>query len=457
MDYSLLPIRDTADVVVCGGGTAGAFAAIAAAESGKDVILIEQFGMLGGSATAGLVTPVMHSHIEGSPFCSYISEKLNARLRQEGAANASGLQFDVTMLKIILEQMCVEAGVRLMYYTFIPEVVMKNGKMDAVVVSNKAGLGLIRGKIFIDCTGDGDICVRAGAEYHHGNPETGKNQPMSLRYVVEGIDTLALGAFLKEQVEKTGRTDGISVRDDGHASYIHINPKRECTLNPIFEEAVAKGDLMEEDYLYWQAFTMPGRLGCFAFNAPEFFDHIDGTNPQDLTLAQINGKKRILGHLKFYKKYFKGFENAHIAEIAAQVGVRESREIVTDYMLTANDLWGKRKFDDMICQSNYPIDVHGRVLKNEYLDQCADDGKPWYDIPYRALLVKGIENLMVAGRCMGAEFVAEASVRVQHSARATGEAAGLGAALALEQDISPHAVDGASIRQIMQEKGAIYA
>jgi len=457
MDYSSLPIRHQAEIVVCGGGTAGAFAAIAAAEAGRDVLVVEQFGMLGGSATAGLVTPVMRPHIDGEPMGSYLTEKLNQRLKALGAVDESGRYFDMTVLKIVLEEMCVEAGVRLLYYTQVADAVVNNGKLEAVVVCNKEGLSLIKGQVFIDCTGDGDVCVRAGAEYNKGNPDTGKNQPMSLRYLVEGIDTRALGDFLKEMIEKTGRTDGALVNARGHAHYMHINPKRECTLNFIFEEAVAKGDLLEEDYLYWQAFTMAGRAGCFAFNAPEFFEHIDGTKPEDLTLAQLNGKKRILGHLKFYKKYFKGFENAHIAEIATQVGIRETREIVTDYVLTADDLWGKKKFADGICQSNYPIDVHGRVLNNQHLGQGADDGKPWYDIPYRSLVVKGLDNLMVAGRCMGADFAAEASVRVQHSARATGEAAGIGAAMAVEKGVAPRAINGADVRKVMVDKGAVYA
>ena len=139
------------------------------------------------------------------------------------------------------------------------------------------------------------------------------------------------------------------------------------------------------------------------------------------------------------------------------VGVRESREIDTDYVLTAEDLFLKRKFDDMFCQSNYPIDVHGEMLSNTLLDKVTDDGKPWYEIPYRCLTVKGFDNLMVAGRCLGAEFAAEASVRVQQSARSSGEAAGIGAAMALRQGVAPREIDGAEIRARMVALGAKYA
>lgn len=457
--FSELPVCAEAEVVVCGGGTAGVFAALAAANEGRDTLLIEQFGGIGGTATFGLTTPLMRLHIDGEPSCSYLAPRLHQKLLAVGAANEAGNEFDPTRLRIALEEMCVEAGVRLLYHTFIPEVITTeiDGKtcIESVVIANKAGLSLIKGKVFIDATGDGDISVRAGAQYNKGNPETGMNQPMSLRYIIDGVDTVALGKYFRTVIERTGVQQ--AAWSDGSKVYAHCCKGNPVTLTPIFEEAIANGDLTVEDHIYWQAFSMPGRPGSIAVNAPEFFTHIDGTNPDDLTLAQINGKQAIVRQLAFYKKYFQGFENAYIAEIAPMVGVRESREIVTDYVLKAEDVVGKRKFDDMVCQSNYPIDIHGKQLSNRYLVEPADDNKPWYEIPFRSLMVKGIENLLVAGRCLGAEFIAEASVRIQPTARSSGEAAGIGAALALQNGISIHAVNGADVRAVMTEKGAQFA
>lgn len=454
LNYSSLPVFADADVVVCGGGTAGAFAAIAAAREGADVLLIEQFGGLGGTATNGLVTPVMRSHIPGEVLCSYITEELTARLVAQNACTEDGRQFDPTMLKMELEAMAVEAGVRLLYHTFIPEVVVESGVVKAVVIANKAGLSLVTGRIFIDCTGDGDICVRAGAEYNKGNPETGINQPMSLRYILDGVDVEEWGKFFEEIKQKTGVNSAASAWGHGSYVYAHCCRGNDVTLTPVFNAAVDAGDLTEEDHLYWQAFSMPGRLGSVAFNCPEFFVHIDGTSPEDLTLAQVKGKEAIKRQLAFYKKYMRGFDNAYIAEIAVMVGVRESREIVTDYVMKPEDLLNKTKFADGICQSNYPIDIHGKVLINDYNNLHPDDKRPWYDIPYRALLVKGLSNLMVAGRCLGAEFLVESSLRVQHSARASGEAAGIGAAMALRQNVEPRQIDGADVRGVMIAKGA---
>ncbi len=452
MDYSKLPVFAEADVVVCGGGTAGAFAAKAAADMGKDVLIVEQFGALGGTATNGLVLPIMHTHIPENPQCSYISNIIRDRMVEIGAASANGANFDPLLMKTVLETVCDEAGVRMLFYTFIAETIVNDNKLEAIVVANKNGLGLIKGKIFIDGTGDGDVCVRAGAGYTKGNPETGKNQPISLRYIVANVDIRAFGEFINETIEKTGKNYAASY--DGSSVYVACCAGDQWTFSDIFDEAIKNGDLIDDDKNYWQGFMVAGRENTIAFNNPEFFDEVDGTNPDHLTKTQIRGKQRILRQLQFYKKYMKGFEKAYIAEIATMVGIRESRNIETEYVLSAADLLRRVKFDDMFCQSNYPVDIHGKQLKCESNLAPVDDGKPWYEIPYRSLVVKGIDNLYITGRCLGAEFLAQSSLRVQHSVRASGEAAGIGAALALDRDILPKQVDGKEVREIMISKGA---
>ncbi|MBE6683031.1 MAG: FAD-dependent oxidoreductase [Ruminococcaceae bacterium] len=452
MDYSKLPVFAEADVVVCGGGTAGAFAAKAAADMGKDVLIVEQFGALGGTATNGLVLPIMHTHIPENPQCSYIANIVRDKMVELGAASANGANFDPLLMKTVLETVCDEAGVRMLFYTFIAETIVNDNKLEAIVVANKNGLGLIKGKIFIDGTGDGDVCVRAGAGYTKGNPETGKNQPISLRYIVANVDIRAFGEFINETIEKTGKNYAASY--DGSSVYVACCAGDQWTFSDIFDEAIKNGDLIDDDKNYWQGFMVAGRENTIAFNNPEFFDEVDGTNPDHLTKTQIRGKQRILRQLQFYKKYMKGFEKAYIAEIATMVGIRESRNIETEYVLSAADLLRRVKFDDMFCQSNYPVDIHGKQLKCESNLAPVDDGKPWYEIPYRSLVVKGIDNLYITGRCLGAEFLAQSSLRVQHSVRASGEAAGIGAALALDRDILPKQVDGKEVREIMISKGA---
>lgn len=453
-----LPVYCKTDVVVCGGGTAGAFAAIAAAEQGKKVLIVEQFGSIGGSATNALVTPIMRTHIVGEPQCSYISNKVRDRIYAYGGSNETGAKFDPLMLKIVLEELCLEAGVKFLYHTFIADVVKEGSRIKGIVVANKAGMQLVEADMFIDCTGDGDVSVLAGAHYTKGNPETGKCQPISLRYIVGGVDRYAVGRFFKSEAERTGINAAICTDPDSeNGIYGAVTGTGEWTLADLFDQAIANGDLDKEDKLYWQAFSIPGRNDSLAFNNPEFFDDVDGTNPDDLTKAQIEGRRRIYRQLKFYKKYMKGFENAYIAEIAPMVGVRESRNITTEYVLTAEDLVCKHKFEDAICQSNYPVDIHGKALNFSNFGKPINDGKPYYEIPYRSLVVKGIDNLLVAGRCLGAEFLTQSSLRVQHSCRASGEAAGIGAAFALDKKVLPREVDGKEVRAEMEKRGAVFA
>lgn len=451
MDYSSLPLIGEADIVVCGGGTAGAFAAIAAADSGHSVIVAEQTGSLGGAAVNGLVVPMMNTGIPGNPQCSYISRKLHNELLAAGGADASGMNFDPILLETALERLCAHSGVRMCFYTTLADAASEGNKISEIVVLNKNGLGRIRGKIFIDATGDGDLSVRAGAEYTKGDPEVGKNQAVSLRYLVSGIDTEKFGSFIRETVIKTG---GIGADCDANGRIsVACCPGDRWAFAGIFDEAQKNGDLTEDDRIYWQGFSVHGRRGCIAFNNPEFFTRNDGTDPDDLTFIRLAGKQAILRQMSFYRKYLPGFENAYISDIASSVGVRESRNIVTEYVITAEDLLSKRKFPDSICRSDYPVDIHGKTLNFSSVT-VSDDGKPWYELPFRSLVVKGIDNLLVAGRCLGADFTAQSSIRVQHSARASGEAAGIGAALALENNTAPRFINGADVRAVMLERGA---
>ena len=369
--------------------------------------------------------------------------------------DVTGRAFAPTVLMVALEELCAEAGVQLLYHTFISDVLVENGTVKAIVAANKSGTVVIAGDIFIDCTGDGDVSVLAGAQYTKGNPETGKNQPISLRYIVSGVDIPALGEFFKSEIERTG-----IARDCSYTPPLSVYAAccgDGATLSDIFKRAIAAGDLTVEDHLYWQMFNIPGRNDSIAFNNPEFFEDLDGTNPDTLTKTQVAGKKAIYRQLAFYKKYMKGFENAYIADIAAMVGIRESRNITTEYVLTGADLLSRKKFDDAFCQSNYPVDIHGYTLEFVSRFKPAEDARPYYEIPYGSLVVKGFENLLVAGRCLGAEFLAQSSLRIQPCCRSAGEAAGIAAALALDAKIPAREVDGRKVRKIMEDRGAVYA
>ena len=448
-----LPVRFSADVIVCGGGTAGVSAAVAAADQGCSVIIIEQFGSLGGTSTNGLVTPYMHSGIAGDPDCSYTRKKIAEKMRAMGGMEEDGRAFDPMILRIAGEQLCAEAGVKILFYHFITDVIKEGGRVKGVVAATKSGSYVIEGKEFIDCTGDADVSVLAGAEYTKGDPDTGKCQPISLRYIVSGIDKKAFGEFIRSEAERTGINWGASYDGKDHV-YAAVTGNGDWTFGDAFDKAVAAGDLDIEDKLYWQVFTIPGRRDALAFNNPEFFEEVDGTDVMHLTGAQLEGKRRIMRQLAFYKKYLKGFENAYVSEIAPMVGVRESRNVIGKYTMTGAEMLARKKFADCFSQTNYPIDIHGKELNCKENVTPVDDGKPWYEIPFGTLVVKDFENLFVAGRCIGVDFLAESSIRVQSSVRSSGEAAGIAAALACKRGVTSYDIDGREVRSIMVANGA---
>jgi len=433
------------DVVVLGAGTAGSAAAIAAADSGASVIVVEQFGSAGGSGSLGLVTPLMSTGIKGNPQCSYIGSEIISRLTRESAADGDNrCYFDPMMLSVVLEEMLFERGVKMLYHTMVTGVEIENGHINGVKVSNISGTAVVRAKKrYIDCTGDAVVCDFAGLTTLHGDDTLHKNQPCSLRYMLGGVDT---GAFWEYLTAKRGQP-GL-VKPENFCGAVTLGGA-ERALDDVFRTGLEAGELSEDDCAYWQFFTVPGRSDAIALNCPEFFDIDDIADADNQSLVEVQGKIRILKHLRFYRKHLPGFEHAHIAQIASMVGIRESRRAVTEYVLTVEDAYGWRKFEDGIAQTNYPVDIHGRSLNNRQFTRDENETRRYYEVPLRSLIVKGADNLLVAGRNVGAEFVAQSSVRVIPTCRAMGEAAGIAAALGGN--------DGRRVRAEMIKRGAEFA
>ena len=441
-----------ADLIVCGAGTAGAVAAIAAADQGIDALVVDQFGCAGGSATNSFVTPMMNSGVPGNPHCSYVGEEINRRMVGLGAAAGDGkVWFDPEALKFVLEEMLTERGVRRLYHSFICGAEMDGRRVTGVTAANKSGLVALRGKAFLDATGDADLCARLGLPVMHGNETDGANQPVSLRYILGGVD---LDAFW-EQIQSM-RPDGStrSPRPENFDGAVTNSFSPNWALSPLFQKAIAAGDLMPMDAAYWQYFTIPGRCDALALNCPEFFDFRNADDAETLTRVQIDGKRAVMRQLSFYKKYLKGFEKAYVSAVAPMVGVRESRRAVTEYVLTHEDCARHARFEDAILRTNYAIDVHGKVLKNERLSD-GDAERPYYEIPLRSLIVRDAENLLAAGRNLGADFIAQSSARIIPSCRAMGEAAGIAAAMYVKEKARRMAeIDGARVRAEMERRGA---
>ena len=441
------------DVLIVGGGTAGSVATIASARQGVKTLVVESFGFLGGSVSAGLVTPMMQNHINEEPLNKGIGEEINERLLKEecsGRIYASPTKADVSywinpeLNKYVLEDMCLESGAEILYYTNFSEPIIDKNKIVGIIVENKLGRKAIIAKRVIDATGDADVAFRAGVPCESGRLKDGLNQAMSVRFIMGNVNLKKLSEFLTSiDPENKFEINYPLV----HAAFTSGD---DWPLNEIAKKAIKDGILEEEDEDYFQLFSIPGREGEITFNCPRISNRVKGTDPFDLTNAQIVGKKKIRRLIKFCKKYLPGFENAHLVLTAPMVGIRESRRIVGEYVLTVDDIKNHRKFEDGIARNNYPIDIHNpKRDDNQSVTFEEISKKDYHEIPYRCLVPKMIDNLLVAGRCISATFEAQSSIRIQPTCRAFGEAAGLASALSIRENISPRNFEGKRLKQII--------
>lgn len=454
------------DVIVCGGGTAGACAAIAAARLGARTLIIEQMGFLGGSQTGGLVLPYMNYHAGGQQLITGLHQEIIDRLG-EWPGGVKTPYFNYELLKYVLEDMALEAGVELLYHTFVAEAALTppfgppspggrlrphgrgdggegNRRLSSIIAYNKSGRQEFFARQFVDCTGDADVAFRAGVPCESGRPEDGLNQSASLRFVVGNVDLAALAVRVAELTDLPCEPPEVQMGfSKGHT----VAPKIEA----IVDQAAEEGVFSAEEGGYVQFFSVPGRPGEVAFNCPRV-TFVDGAKAEDLTKVQVQGRKTIPKIMEFCRRYLAGFEEAYLVTTAPLPGIRESRRIVGEYVLQAEDCLQATRFADRVAKSSYPIDVHnpsgvGVTLK----------GLPpgeYHDVPYRCLVPLGVDDLLVAGRCISATFDAQAAIRIEPTCRALGEAAGLAAALCLKLECTPRELPAETLLEQLAAQGA---
>ena len=439
------------DCIVIGGGTAGACAGITAARNGLKTLIIESFGFLGGTQTGALVTPLMSTLI-ADPDKANISGLNNEIIqRMEATGDANGVWFNPEELKFVLEEMAVLAGVEILYFTQCIGVEAADGKIVSIQIFNKAGIQTLSADYFVDCSGDADVAIMAGVPYSSGSPKSGKNQHISLRFECGGVN---LSQFARYMTTVAGWEHNPREFHAAHTNY------KNWDLSPVFADGVAEGLIELSDGNYFQMFSIPGKPDAVAFNCPEIKEDHNGVNPEHLSRAVIKGHKMIRRYLKFMRAKFPGFEQAYINQVASQVGVRETRRIVGDYILTAEDVAGYAKFADGITRSNWYMDVHGSDDEREQVEQIKSAELPaaekYYDIPYRCMVSSKIDNLLVAGRCISSDFSAQSSYRIIPTCRALGEVAGHAVFLAKSAGCSVRQIAGEQIQLLLRANGAGY-
>ena len=410
------------DVVVAGGGPGGTAAATAAARLGARVLLIERESALGGMATTGLVHPFMQYHAGQVQLSAGVFQEIIDRLAARGAMRGRRI-FDDEAMKIVLDEMTAEAGVKVLLGAFVADAATLGSRIHSVTVVSKSGIEQVRGKYFIDATGDGDLSFRAGAPVEVGRPADGLCQPMTLCFRMAGV--------------------AVDLHDESAFRALREE------LNAVFTRAKEEGriDQPRQDVLVFQTV----RPEVLHFNTTRIVGK-SAVDAGELTAAEIEGRRQAWELADLFRAEVPAMRDAWLSKTASRIGIRESRRVIGHYVMTEHDILTARKFPDGVARANYCIDIHNPAGEGTVIREVPPGD--WYDIPYRSLLPRTLENLLVASRCISATHEAHSAVRVMATVATIGQAAGTAAALALQDERPPSEVDVEALRRQLLADGA---
>lgn len=411
------------DVIIVGGGTAGCSAAYNAGKLGLKTLLVEKNIHLGGSITSALVIPAMNSSVNqiNTDFFNALIDELNIIDGQVTYQNNPGW-FNPELCKVALDRLMLKANVDILFDTRVIGINIVGRQLNGLTLSSNMLSVYIGANYIVDTTGNCEVGVLANCNFLGTNTENEKNkfQPVSLRFEMSGIDLKLFRKWLLDF--DTDRNVTTSEVIDGQ---IHLSTA--CTwdenikwaLKPLFDDAVDKKILKDTDRNYFQVFTIPGRPGSLSFNCPRVClgKQINPLDNEQISEALIEARESIIRLADFCKIYFPGFEKAYISNIADALGVRVSRRIKGKYIYTVEDLKSGKKFKNTVLAGNYPIDVHSEKKGKSVLEHTLQD----YYLPIESLMSADYDNLYVAGRCLSADFHAQAALRIQPSCFSMGE------------------------------------
>jgi len=435
-----IPLDDSWDVIVVGGGPSGCTAAAAAAREGARTLLVESTSSLGGMGTSGLVpawTPFSdQEQIIYRGMAERIFTECKAGMPHVNPTDTNWVPIDPELLKRIYDDLVLGSGATLLFNTMLAGVEMeKEGRVGTLIFSNKKGLCAYRAKVYIDCTGDADLCAWAGAEFHKGNAAGEKLMPATHCFALTNVDEYAYA---------TGPT-------------LHPNNKN----SPIYSIVQSGKYPIIPDTHICNSLIGPRTVG---FNAGHLWN-VDNTEPETVSQALVKGRKIAKAIRDALAEYHPAaFAGSYLVATASLMGIRETRRVVGDYEMTLDDYMARRSFPDEICRNNYFIDVHWAV------DEVANNPAKLHEwettkthrygkgeshgIPYRCLTPRSLSNVLVAGRSISCEQQVQGSVRVMPVCLAMGEAAGIAAAQAVQMpEPDVHAVNTDDLRKRLREEG----
>lgn len=430
------PRLAAADVVVVGSGAAGATAAIAAARTGASVLLVEKLPFLGGTSTAvldtfyGFYTPGSRSLKVVGGVADDVVTGLGAigpvveRPNTYGAG--TGVTYQPEHLKVVWEGLAAEAGVKVLVHAFLQAATVRDGHVEQVLVATKAGLGRIDGRVFIDASGDADLCFHAGLGYELAG-ESEPAQTLTTTFRMANVDGKRRAGLTTQELHRMMR--------EAAESGAYELPRREGSDHVTPVEGVTA--------------TVMTRLDSYARANDRT---INATDPWLLSDAEQAGRRQALEYARFLVDLVPGYEAAALVALSTQVGVRETRRVQGNYRLTREDVLSARRFDDEVGLCGAPIEDHhgGTDTRWQYLP----DGQV-VGIPFRTLLARDASNVLVAGRCFSATHDAHASVRSMAQCMAMGQATGTAAAMAVARGAEPREVAVADLRDRLRQDGAV--
>ena len=442
-----IPVRAEYDVLVVGGGPAGLTAAVAAAEDGLKVGLIESRSFVGGNMTIGL--PILgFLGQKGNQIIKGLPQKFIDRLKVRKAASEHRpcpLHMGITLVepeavKTVALEMLTDAGVDVSFYTMCAGVVMEGNTIKGIITESKSGREAILGKVVLDCTGDADVAYRAEVPCEKGN-EKGGMQPPTLMFCLAGVDTEKLRMSIANQ-SRTYLTDFIPAEYFGQNNQFIVVGLRELIAKAREEKGL---NIPNE-----RTIIITGLREGEAWLNMTRVKGVDGTSARSLTMGEIEARRQIDHIYAYLKEYVPGFEKSYFTKTAPFLGIRETRRIVGHYVMTQEDVLGCRHFEDAIAVASYPIDIHRPGDEGCTLIWCGD----CYDIPYRSLVPTKVDNLLVAGRCISTTHEAMGAIRVMATCMAMGEAAGRAAKMAVREGVSPSKINVCKLREELVAKGA---
>ena len=436
-----IPVLGEFDVVVLGGGPGGIAAASAAARSGRSTVLIERYGFLGGAGTAaGLSTFCgLHANVHGEQVqvIHGVADEILERLQKMDSLNPPHLSlankiaaqaYDISAYKIVADELVTGSGAKILFHAFGVGMTRRSDReIDTVIVESKSGRQAIRGRMFVEGSGDGDLAVWAGLPFELGDGAGNMLYPTTMFRII-GVDPARAGRAWE-------------------------------TIPQLMDEAAAKGRSFprkgaivrpQRDPIEWRA-------NLTQIKNPDG-TAVSGIDVEQMSYGEIEGRRQCWDVFEFIKSVTPGFEKAYIVEIAPQIGIRETRRVVGEYMLSESDILTCADFPDSIGVNGWPVEAH---VSGNVLIKFAPipESRGFNQLPYRMIVPKvvpggGIDNLFVVGRCASMTHDGQSSARVSGPCFAMGQAAGIAADLALANGVSPRDVNVAALQRRLQESGA---